>query len=122
MDVVKKVHFEQVFMFIYSRRKGTVADKMTGQVQEQVKAERSDELMALEAQLGENYRKQFLSCVEEVLFEECTIVDGQACQIGYNERYVRIAVKTEEDLSNQIKQVTIMECAKEQETLFATIV
>lgn len=121
MQFAQQIGFSKIHVFKYSRRKGTVADKMSGQVPEQVKTERSEKLMALEARLGEDYRNQFLSSKEQVLFEECAIVDGQYCQTGYNERYVRIAVKTEQELSNQIRQVTITENAKEQETLFAVI-
>ena len=121
LQFAKKIGFSKIHVFKYSRRKGTVADKMAGQVSEQIKTKRSEQLMNVEAQLGEDYRKQFLSSKEQVLFEEFAIVDGQNCQTGYNERYVRIAVKTEQELSNQIKQVVITECAKEQETLFAVI-
>ena len=119
LDFVKQIGFSKIHVFKYSRRKGTVADKMQGQVPEQVKTERSDKLMTLEAQLGENYRRQFLGSLQQVLFEECVVVDGQICQIGYNERYIRIALKTEQELSNHIKEVMITECAKEHETLFA---
>ncbi len=121
LQFAKKIGFSKIHVFKYSRRKGTVADKMSGQVSEQIKTKRSEQLMNVEAQLGEDYRKQFLSSKEQVLFEEFAIVDGQNCQTGYNERYVRIAVKTEQELSNQIKQVVITERAKEQETLFAVI-
>ena len=37
LDVVRKVKYEQIFMFIYSRRKGTPADKMEDQVPEEIK-------------------------------------------------------------------------------------
>lgn len=47
LDVVKKVCFEQVFMFIYSRRVGTPADKMENQVPEEIKHERFNRLKAL---------------------------------------------------------------------------
>ena len=47
LDVVKKVNFEQVFMFIYSRRVGTVADKMENQIPEEIKHKRFDRLKEL---------------------------------------------------------------------------
>ena len=121
LDFAKQIGFSKIHVFKYSRRKGTVADKMSGQLLEQVKTERSDKLMMLEAQLGENYRQQFFNCSEQVLFEESVVVDGEVCQIGYNERYIRIAVKTKQDLSNHIEQATIIGSAKEQETLLAVM-
>lgn len=121
MEFAKRIGFSKIHVFKYSRRKGTVADKMSGQVDEQVKNMRSEQLMALEAALGETYREQFFGKEETVLFEESTVVDGAVCQVGYNERYVRIAVKTKEDLSNCIETVRIEGKTKEQETLFAKI-
>ena len=119
MEFARRIGFSKIHVFKYSRRKGTVADKMSGQIAEQVKTERSEQLMALEASLGEAYREQFLGKEECVLFEESAVVDGETCQVGYNERYVRIAAKTGQDLSNCIKTVKIVEKAREQETLIA---
>ena len=47
LDVVKQVKFEQVFMFIYSRRIGTVADKMENQIPEEIKHKRFNRLKSL---------------------------------------------------------------------------
>ncbi len=58
LDVVRKVNFEQIFMFIYSRRKGTVADKMENQIPENIKHERFDRLKELfDKQVLENNKK-----------------------------------------------------------------
>jgi len=121
MEFAKRIGFSKIHVFKYSRRKGTVADKMSGQIDEQVKNTRSEQLMTLETALGEAYREQFLGREEAVLFEESAVVDGEVCQVGYNERYVRIAAKTKENLSNCIKTVQIEGKTKEQETLFAKI-
>lgn len=121
MEFAKQIGFSKIHVFKYSRRKGTVADKMSGQVAEQVKTERSERLMHLEAALGEAYREQFLGKEEAVLFEESVPVDGKQCNVGYNERYIRIAAETEENLSNCIKKVKILGKAKEQETLISKL-
>ena len=69
LDVVRKVNFEQVFMFIYSRRIGTVADKMENQIPEEVKHERFDRLKALvESQIEEN-NKKYIGTIQKVLVE-----------------------------------------------------
>ena len=47
LDVVRKVNFEQVYMFIYSRRVGTPADKMENQIPEEIKHKRFDRLKKL---------------------------------------------------------------------------
>ena len=69
LDVVKKVHFEQVFMFIYSRRKGTTADKMDNQVPEEIKHKRFERLKQLvESQIAENNQK-YIGTIQNILVE-----------------------------------------------------
>ena len=47
LDVVKKVRFNQVYMFIYSKRKGTVAEKMENQIPKEIQHERFNRLQKL---------------------------------------------------------------------------
>jgi len=47
LDVVKKVKFSQIYMFIYSIRKGTVAERMENQIDEKVKVDRLERLKKL---------------------------------------------------------------------------
>lgn len=69
LDVVRKVRFEQVYMFIYSRRVGTPGDKMENQVPEQEKHKRFDKLKALvESQIEENNQK-YVETMQKVLVE-----------------------------------------------------
>ena len=69
LDVVEKVKFEQVYMFIYSRRVGTPGDKMENQVPEEQKHVRFDKLKALvESQIAEN-NKKYVGTTQKVLVE-----------------------------------------------------
>ena len=69
LDVVDKVNFEQVYMFIYSRRVGTPADKMEDQVPEELKHERFNKLKALvESQIDGN-NKKYVNTIQKVLVE-----------------------------------------------------
>ena len=69
LDVVRKVKFEQIFMFIYSRRKGTPADTMENQIPEDIKHKRFDRLKALyEEQMVEN-NKAYIGTVHNLLVE-----------------------------------------------------
>ena len=69
LDVVEKVKFEQVFMFIYSRRVGTPADRMENQIPEEIKHKRFDRLKALvESQIKENNDK-YVGTVQKILVE-----------------------------------------------------
>ena len=69
LDVVKTINFEQVFMFIYSKRVGTPAEKMENQIDEKVKHERFGRLKQLvEKQLEEN-NKKYIGTEQEILIE-----------------------------------------------------
>lgn len=69
LDVVRKVRFEQVFMFIYSRRVGTIADQMENQIPEEIKHERFNKLKALvESQIEETNQK-YIGTIQKVLVE-----------------------------------------------------
>ncbi|MCI8345921.1 MAG: tRNA (N6-isopentenyl adenosine(37)-C2)-methylthiotransferase MiaB [Clostridia bacterium] len=69
LDVVKKVHFEQVFMFIYSRRVGTPGDRMENQIPDEIKHKRFDKLKLLvESQIKENNDK-YIGTIQRVLVE-----------------------------------------------------
>ena len=69
LDVVKKVKFEQVFMFIYSRRVGTPGDKMENQIPEEIKHKRFDRLKELvESQIEEN-NKKYVGTIQKVIVE-----------------------------------------------------
>ena len=69
LDVVEKVKFEQVYMFIYSRRVGTPGNRMENQVPEEQKHVRFDKLKALvESQIAEN-NKKYVGTTQKVLVE-----------------------------------------------------
>lgn len=69
LDVVRKIKFEQVYMFIYSRRVGTPGDKMENQIPEETKHKRFDRLKELvESQIEEN-NKKYIGTIQKVLVE-----------------------------------------------------
>ena len=69
LDVVEKVKFEQVYMFIYSRRVGTPGDKMENQVPDEIKHKRFNRLKELvESQIEENNQK-YIETIQKVLVE-----------------------------------------------------
>ena len=69
LDVVKKVNFEQIFMFIYSRRKGTPADKMESQIPEEIKHKRFDRLKELFEKQVELNNKKYIGTIQKILVE-----------------------------------------------------
>ena len=69
LDVVRKVKFEQIFMFIYSRRVGTPADKMENQIPEEIKHKRFDRLKALYEEILKENNREYIGKVEQILIE-----------------------------------------------------
>ena len=69
LDVVRKVDFDQVYMFIYSRRLGTPADKMDDQVPEETKHKRFDRLKKLAEEIIERKNKEYVGTKQYVLVE-----------------------------------------------------
>lgn len=104
---LEKVRFYEMHVFKYSRRKGTGADRMPDQVPAGMKAERSNELLALERQQSKDFRAGYIGEVMEVLFEEAKRIEGRVYQLGTTANYMRVALETEENLSNCLKKVRI---------------
>ncbi len=69
LDVVRKVKFEQIFMFIYSRRKGTPADKMENQIPKEVKHKRFDRLKDLYEEILKQNNDEYIGTTENILVE-----------------------------------------------------
>ncbi len=89
---LRGIQFYEMHIFKYSRRAGTRAADMPGQVPEPVKAMRSDMLLELEQNMSEEYRRSFIGQEKEVLLEEKIIVDGREYMAGHTKEYVRAAV------------------------------
>lgn len=106
-NFLKECNFSMIHVFKYSRRKGTVADKMDGQIDEQIKTQRSAQLLNLTASQHKKYMESFIGKKEKVLFEEIVNIDGHDYFVGHNERYVKIAVDKDGVRANDILNVTI---------------
>lgn len=99
---LEKVAFAQMHVFKYSKRNGTRAYSMPNQVREEIKTERSNILIHLNEKMMESYHNTFIGKNERILVEEIVDIDGEHYQMGHNERYVKLAIKAENDMINQI--------------------
>lgn len=70
LELVKKVGFSSAFTFVYSRRKGTVADKMEGQVSEDIKKDRIMRLVELCNEQTRIYSAKYLTKTVTVICED----------------------------------------------------
>lgn len=99
---LEHIHFYEMHIFKYSKRKGTRAAGMPDQIDEQVKAARSEKLIALGHDMSKEFRKFYIGKNEEVLFEEKAVIGDKEYFVGYTKEYVKVAKKTDENLENQI--------------------
>lgn len=107
LSFAEKIGFYHIHVFKYSKRAGTKAAGLPGQIPEEIKNNRSNQLISLSEKMSDEYKAGFMGRIEKVLFEEKITVEGQTYQIGHNERYLKMAVKSGEDLSNQLLSVTV---------------
>lgn len=97
---LEQIHFYEMHIFKYSKRKGTKAAAMDGQIQEAVKTKRSASLIALGEKMSDAYRQSFVGAEKSVLLEEDLIYDGIRYEIGYTKEYVKTAVASLKNRSN----------------------
>lgn len=106
---LEKVCFYEMHIFKYSRRKGTVADKMPDQIPENIKSERSAELLELNEKLSNGYREKYIGKNVKVLLEENHIIENKKYIMGFTDTYVRVALENPEEklYTNQIVNVRV---------------
>ena len=99
---VEKAAFARIHVFPYSRRSGTLADRMPNQVPQAVKNRRAQELIALGNKLEASYAKELIGQDAEVLFEQPA---GDGLCEGYTKTYVRVRAQAQ---PGELKTVRIV--------------
>lgn len=102
-EYLGKIRFFEMHVFKYSRRKGTIADRMSDQVSDSIKNVRSDELIELDEALSKEYRESFIGEKEKVLVEEYTEKDGRRYAVGHTRRYVKVYIPMDGNSADSIK-------------------
>lgn len=101
-EFLKKICFYETHIFKYSKREGTKAAVMQGQIPEQIKAKRSARLIELGEKNRRAYEESFLGKTVEVLVEEKSDVNGKEMWTGHTKEYMKIALESEKNLQNCI--------------------
>ena len=99
---IRKCGFADMHIFPYSRRPGTPADAMPGQLGNAVKEQRSREAIAVAEEMSRAYREKLIGTVQQVLFEDREL----AYFTGHAPNYVKVYAAGEA-LHNQLRQVRI---------------
>ena len=108
LDVVKKVGFEQIFMFIYSRRVGTVADKMENQISEEIKHKRFDRLKNLFDKQVEENNNRYIGKTEKILVEGVS-KNNDNMLTGRTDSNKVVNFEGSKDLIGKMLDITIIE-------------
>lgn len=107
LDVVRKVNFEQVFMFIYSRRVGTPADKMEAQIPEEIKHKRFNRLKELVESMMEENNKKYIGTTQSVLVEGIS-KNNTNMLTGRTDSNKVVVFEGKEDLINKVINLKIV--------------
>ena len=107
MTFVDKVNFYETHIFKYSKRQGTKAANMERQVSEEIKTQRSNAMLELDAKKRKQYEADFLGKEVEVLVEETVLRDGTTYQVGHTKEYIKVALDTEKNLQNQLVNISL---------------
>ena len=99
---IRKCRFADMHIFPYSRRPGTPADKMSGQLGNAVKEERSKKAIAVATEMSKAYREEMIGTRQEVLFEE----ENGEYYVGHTPNYVKVYAEGK-NLHNVVRTVQI---------------
>ncbi len=115
-EFLERIKFYKMHIFKYSPRAGTIAAKMTNQIDGNIKEERSQKLIDLSNKNEKEYNEKYIGKEVEVLFEE----KKNGLWSGYTKNYIKVYCESEENLENKIINVVPLE-PKEQ-NLFGTTI
>ena len=105
-EFVKKIHFYETHIFKYSRRHGTKAASMDGQLTEAAKSLRSDRMLELHEIRAREYEEAMIGKKMELLLEEEIEIDGRPWYVGHSREYVRAVIsKTDAHRVNDLVTV-----------------
>ena len=96
-DFVDGIHFYETHIFKYSRRQGTKAAAMDGQLTEAEKARRSEKMIEMHHRHAKDYERSMLGKELEVLIEEESTKAGQIWYLGHSREYIKTAVPKSEN-------------------------
>ncbi|MBQ9991229.1 MAG: tRNA (N(6)-L-threonylcarbamoyladenosine(37)-C(2))-methylthiotransferase MtaB [Lachnospiraceae bacterium] len=99
---LKEIQFYDMHVFKFSKRQGTAAAARKDQIDERIKAERSNILLEMAEKHSEEYRKRFLGKEVTALIEETKEIDGRIYQTGLTSTYIKVAVRDETDHANKM--------------------
>ena len=113
-EFVKNIHFYETHIFKYSRRQGTKAAVMEGQLTEAVKSIRSEKMIALHEIRAKEYETSMIGKTLELLLEEEVEINGKTYFMAHSKEYVRAVIeKTKDHKVNDLVRAKAVDFADE---------
>lgn len=116
-EFAERVKLAKIHVFPYSQKRGTPAEKMPNQIPPDVKSKRSGIMLKLSERLNYKFLSTYIGRDTDVLFET---TDSDGYFEGHTSNYIKVLVKTDENLSNQIRKVILKEI-KSEETMIGEL-
>ncbi|MCR5672948.1 MAG: tRNA (N(6)-L-threonylcarbamoyladenosine(37)-C(2))-methylthiotransferase MtaB [Lachnospiraceae bacterium] len=91
-EFLDKIDLYECHVFKYSRRAGTAADKMEGQLTDAVKSARSAILLQDSKRRKSDFMSYYLNKYVKVLTEDVEVIDGKRYTVGFIPEYVKVAM------------------------------
>lgn len=108
-DFIKAHKFSELHVFPYSKRTGTPAARMENQIDEEVKNERVNRLIALSEQLAKEYASRFAGEVLEIIPEgHYNDMHETGLYEGYTDNYLRVVLPANEEMIGKIVKVKLI--------------
>lgn len=123
-DFLKKVKFFETHIFPYSRRKGTIADKMPGQLTAEEKKVRVKELLALDEKESFEFRKSKCNSENNIIVEEIKTIQNKEYYVGHTPEYVMVAIDKDNLNDDYIgKEIKVfLKCTLNEEILLGELI
>lgn len=104
---LETVHFSDMHIFKYSKRRGTKAADMPNQIDPQIQSVRSEKLIALGKRMKDDFLEACKDQEQIVLIEEETEIDGTKYMTGHSKNYIRCAFEMDGLVPNMVIKGTI---------------
>jgi len=104
--ICQELGFARIHVFPYSPRQGTQASQIPNQVEDRVKKERSQRMLVLAKESAQNFSQQFLGKTMPVLWEKRS---DDSIWSGLTDNYIKVYTRSDEDLTNKLLPVKLVE-------------
>jgi len=106
----RQMGFARIHVFPYSPRQETQAAQMPNQIGDKVKKQRSEKMLALAEESAQKFNRQFLGKTMTVLWEKQS---GDGIWSGHTDNYIKVYTRSDEDLTNKLLPVRLVEAYKD---------